>query len=206
MRPCLRSTGVLQQLKARFPNSLTNYGQASVGSEERGKKEERQMPIHFEDLDVVSEMAGLSSALIVPCNMCPAVTVSVREKKPFLQLFKSLLKSAPFEQHIRTLQSRLREKGVNTKVFKSPLYHQWFMCMWTAGRRRKLQKQARQYEAVIVLGCDSATETVRDVVKSTDCRVIEGMETTGIMNAQLRIGLSGNISFEGCRTIPISQR
>jgi hypothetical protein len=164
------------------------------------------MPIHFDDLDVVSEVAGLSSALIVPCNMCPAVTVAVREKKPFLQLFRSFLKSAPFEQYIGALQSRLREKGVNTKVFKSPLYHQWFMCMWTAGRRKKLQKQARQYEAVIVLGCDSATETVRDVVKSTDCRVIEGMETTGIMNAQLRIGLSGNISFEGCRTIPISQQ
>jgi len=34
------------------------------------------MPIHFDDLDVVSEVAGLSSALIVPCNMCPAATVA----------------------------------------------------------------------------------------------------------------------------------
>jgi hypothetical protein len=164
------------------------------------------MPIHFDDLDVVSQVAGLSSALIVPCNMCPAVTVSVREKKPFLQLFRSFLKSAPFEQYIRALQSRLREKGVNTKVFKSPLYHQWFMCMWTAGRRKKLKKQARKYEAVIVLGCDSATETVRDVVESTDCKVIEGMEVAGIMNAQLGIHLPGNISFDDCRIIPISQQ
>lgn len=38
------------------------------------------MPIHFDDLDVVSKVAELSSALIVPCNMCPAVTMSVREK------------------------------------------------------------------------------------------------------------------------------
>jgi hypothetical protein len=38
------------------------------------------MPIHFENLDVVPEVAGLSSALIVPCNMCPAVTVASREK------------------------------------------------------------------------------------------------------------------------------
>jgi len=38
------------------------------------------MPIHFNDLDVISEVAGLSSVLIVPCNMCPAVTVAVREK------------------------------------------------------------------------------------------------------------------------------
>jgi len=164
------------------------------------------MSIHFNDLDVVSEVAGLSSALIVPCNMCPAVTVAEREKKPFMQLFRSFLTSAPFEEYLRELQSRLREKGVNTKVFKSIPYHQWFMCMWTSGKRKKLQKCAEQYDAVIVLGCESATETVRDVVKSNDCKVIEGMETAGIMNAQLRFHLPGNVSFENCKIVPISQQ
>jgi hypothetical protein len=160
------------------------------------------MPIHFNDLDVASE----SSALIVPCNMCPAVTVAVREEKPFIQFFRSFLKSAPFEQHIRALQTRLREKGVSTKVFKSKLYHQWFLCMWTSGRRKKLQKHAKQHDAVIVLGCDSATETVRDSVKSTDCKVIEGMEVAGIMNAKPRFHLPCNVSFEDCKIIPISQQ
>ena len=164
------------------------------------------MPIHLEDLDVVSEVAGLSSVLIVPCNMCAAATVAVRENKPFIQFFRSFLKSPPFEQHIRALQSRLREKGVNTKVFKSNLPHQWFLCMWTSGRHKKLQKCAKQHEAVIVLGCDSATETVRDAVKSTDCKVIEGMEVTGFMNAKLRFHLPCNVSFEDCKIIPISQQ
>ena len=164
------------------------------------------MPIHLNDLDVVSEVAGLSSALIVPCNMCPAVTVAVREKKPFIQFFRSFLKSAPFEQHIRALQSRFKETGVNTKVFKSNLYHQWFLCMWTSGRRKKLQTYAKQHEAVIVLGCDTATETVRDSVKSTDCKVIEGMEVAGFMNAKLRFHLPCNVSFEDCKIIPISQQ
>ena len=50
------------------------------------------MPIHFNDLDVVSKVAGVSSALIVPCNMCPAATVAVRENKPFMQFFRSFLK------------------------------------------------------------------------------------------------------------------
>jgi hypothetical protein len=162
------------------------------------------MPIHFNDLDVFSEAAGLKSALIVPCNMCPAATVAVREKKPFMQFFRSILKSLPFEQYLRELQSRLREQGVKTKVFRSNLYHQWFMCMWTSAQRKKLQAVAKQYEAVIVLGCDSATETVRDAVKSTDCKLIEGMEVTGIMNATLRFHLPFNVSFENCRTIPIS--
>ncbi len=164
------------------------------------------MPIHFNDLDVVSDVSGLSSALIVPCNMCPAVTVSVREKKPFMQFFKSFLKSAPFEEHIRTLQSRLKEKGVNTKVFRSYLYHQWFLCMWTSGRQKKLHKYAKQHEAVIVLGCDSATETVRDSVKSTNCKVIEGMKVTGIMNAKLRFHFPCNVSFKDCKIIPISRQ
>jgi hypothetical protein len=116
------------------------------------------MPIHFDDLDVVSEVAGLSSALIVPCNMCPAVTVAARERKPFIELFKSFLKSAPFEQYLMEMQSLLKENGVNTDVFKSYIPHQWFMCMWTSGKRRRLQKSAKKYDAVIVLGCESATE------------------------------------------------
>ena len=164
------------------------------------------MPIHFNDLDVVSEVEGLSSALIVPCNMCPAVTVAVREKKPFMQFFRSFLKSAPFEQYIRALQSRLKEKGVSTKVFRSNLYHQWFLCMWSSGRQRQLRKYAKQHDAVIVLGCDSATETVRDSVKSINCKVIEGMQVAGIMNAKLRFHLPCNISFEGCKIIPISKQ
>ena len=162
------------------------------------------MPIHFHDLDVVSEVTGLSSALIVPCNMCPAATVAVREQKPFMQLFRSFLKSGPFEQYIRDLQSRLSKEGVTTQVFQSLLYHQWFLCMWTAAKRKQLQKEARPYDAVIVLGCDSATETVREAVQSTACKVIEGMKVSGIMNAQLTFRWPSNISFEDCKIVPLS--
>ena len=164
------------------------------------------MPMQLNDLDVVPEVAGLSSALIVPCNMCPAVTVAVRENRPFLQFFRSFLKSAPFEQHIKALQSRLREQGVTTKVFRSSLYHHWFMCMWTSGRRKKLRKFAKQYQAAIVLGCESATATVRESVKSTGCKVVEGMEVAGMMNARPRFHLPCSISFEDCKMVPLSQR
>jgi hypothetical protein len=164
------------------------------------------MPIHFNDVDVVSQIEGLSSALIVPCIMCPAATVAARENKPFIQLFRNFLKSAPFEQYIRTLQSRLREKGIKTEVFASNIPHQWFMCMWTSGRRKKLHKYAKQYEAVIVLGCDSATETARDSVGSADFKIIEGMKVAGIMNANLSFRLPCNIYFEDCKIIPMSQK
>ena len=162
------------------------------------------MPIHLHDLDVVSQAAGINSALIVPCNLCPAVTVAVNEKQPFMRLFRSWLKSAPFEEYIRDLQFRLSEDGVKTKVFRSPLYHQWFLCMWTGGRRKKLERQAKNYDAVVVLGCDTANETVRDAVESTGARVIEGMQVAGLMNAKLSIQLPANVAFKDCKIIPIS--
>jgi hypothetical protein len=163
------------------------------------------MPIHFNDLDVVSEVSGLDSALIVPCYMCPAVTVAAREGKPFIQFFRHFLKSPPFEDHIATLRSRLKERGVETEVFSSLPCHEWFMCMRTSGKRKKLLKRAEKHDAVIVLGCDSATETVREVVRSIDCRVVEGMEVAGIMNARISFRLPGNVSFENCRTVPLSR-
>ena len=163
------------------------------------------MPIHLEDLDVVSEAEGLNSALIVPCNLCPGVTVAVREKRPFMRLARGVLKSAPFEGYVEALQSRLEEAGVRTGVFRSTLYHQWFLCMWTARRRRKLRRAARNFDAVVVLGCDSATETVREAVRDMDCRVIEGMRVAGIMNARLSFRLPDQITFDDCRIYPISQ-
>lgn len=162
------------------------------------------MPLHLEDLDVVSEVRGLRSALIVPCNMCPGVTVAVNEKRPFLKLFGNPFRSAPFEEHVRGLQSRLEEEGVRTDVFRSYLYHQWFLCMWTGGRRKQLERRAERYDAVIVLGCETANVTVRDAVAATGRKVVEGMEVTGFMNAKLKFQLPCSVSFSDCRIIPMT--
>lgn len=164
------------------------------------------MPIHFEELDVTQDLKGVHSALIVPCKMCPAVTVSVRENKPFMQLYKSFLKSPPFEEYLELLQTRLSEKGVTAKVFKSRLYHHWFMCMWPEAQQKKLRKAAEHYDAIIVLGCESATLTVRNSIDMLGCRVIEGMRVSGIMNAKLKISPMGNISFADHMTIPLFEK
>lgn len=162
------------------------------------------MPIYLKDLDVAREVAGLNTALIVPCYMCPAVTASVKARQPFLQFFRSFLKSPPFEENIRELQSRLQAAGVQTSVFTSNLVYHWFLCMWPAARRRKLRRAMKNHDAAIVLGCDSATETVRELVHAGECRVIQGMEVTGYMNAKMRFAWPGNIFFDDCKIIPIN--
>jgi len=164
------------------------------------------MPIHLSDLDVIQSTSGLKSVLIVPCVMCPAVTVATRERKPFMRLLANPFVSAPFERHLKLLQERLQKQGVKSEVFKSRWYMNWFLCMWSERRRRKLQRRARDFEAVLVLGCDSGTATVSSAISSTDCKLIEGMEACGLTNAKLKIRWPADVSFEDAKTIPMPQQ
>ncbi|UCC95779.1 MAG: hypothetical protein JSW40_03275 [Candidatus Omnitrophota bacterium] len=164
------------------------------------------MPIHLTELDVIPEAEGLDSALIVACNMCAGASLAMKENKPFMQVFGSFLKSPPLVRYIKRLQFQLREKGIKTKWFKGGVLQQFFLCLSTSRHRKKIQKYAKKYEAVIVLGCDSAIETVRDSVKGTNCNVIVGMEVGGIMNTKPKFHSPCNISFEGSKIIPICDR
>ncbi len=164
------------------------------------------MPIHLNELDVVSEVEELDSVLIVACNMCAGASLAMKENKPFLQFFRSLLKSPPLERYMKSLKLRLSEKGLKTQWFRGGIIQQFFLCLWTSKQRNKLQQRAKKYDAVIVLGCDSAIETVRESVKGTDCNVVKGMEVAGIMNTKPKFHLPCNISFEDSKIIPICDR
>ncbi|MEJ2696656.1 MAG: hypothetical protein P8013_08400 [Candidatus Sulfobium sp.] len=164
------------------------------------------MPIHLDDTDIVSEVDGLSSALIVACNMCAGASFAMKENKPFLQPFGSLLKSPPLKRHIKRLQSQLGEKGLKTRWFRAGIIQQFFLCLWTSRQRGKFQESARQYEAVIVLGCDSAFKTIRDSLQGVDCTMIEGTKVAGIMNTKPKLHFPFNISFEGSKIVHACDR
>lgn len=163
------------------------------------------MPLHFEDADVRSELEGIRSVLIVPCRMCPAVTIAVRENRPFLQPWKSWFRSQPLERYITALQTRLTEDGIDSEVFGCTMPHQWFMCMWDSRTRERLRNSARRHGAVWVMGCSSAAVTVRDAVEELGCKVVEGMQLTGITNAKLSVRWPGEILFKDCRSVSLSQ-
>ena len=157
------------------------------------------MPFYLKDRDISSDIASVHSALIVPCRFCPAASLAVREKKPYIELFRSLLRTPSYESHIQALRSRLERLGIRTGVFDSRLPHQFVACMWTSGRREELARQAAGYDAVIVLGCDAAVEVIRSSLQSTNCRIIPGMEVEGVMNVipSLRFPLKISLEVSG---------
>jgi hypothetical protein len=100
------------------------------------------------------------------------------------------------------MQSRLKKEGLKTSVFKGNLLN-YLICMWTSGGRKKLIKHASQFEAVVVMGCEGAYESVQEILKSTDCQVFHGMETEGILNAIPKFHLPFNISLEKFKITPM---
>lgn len=154
------------------------------------------MPFYLDEADVVSDVVGCGSVLIVPCRFCPAASMAVRNKEPYIEFPRRLLKTVAYERLINRMRDRLQNRGVNTSVFKSKWLHQFVLCMWSAGRRRKLLERAKEHDALVVMGCEVAVQTVREAVKSTTCRVIPGMNNKGLMSIRPKYSLPCRISLE----------
>ncbi len=161
------------------------------------------MPVYLKDINEFPELESFKSVLIVPCRFCPAASMAVRRNRPYFEVFRRFLKTASYEELIETIKSNLEKKGVKTDVFKSRLLHQFVVCMWTSRRRKKLLKRARKYEALVVLGCEAAVETIHDSVKSTSCKVFQGMRSEGIMTVKPSFHLPCNISLELDKITPL---
>ena len=161
------------------------------------------MPVYLKDKNKFPELEKFKSVLIVPCRFCPAASMAVRKNKPYFEFLWRVLKTAPYEKLIDTIKANLEKKGVKTDVFRSRLLHQFVVCMWTSRRRKKLLERASKYEAVVVMGCEAAVQTIYDSLESTSCKVFQGMVSEGIMTIKPSFSLPCNISLELDKIIPL---
>ena len=77
------------------------------------------------------------------------------------------------------------------------------ICFWNSRQREKLLKHARRYEAIVVMGCEAAYQSVCKILKSTDCEIFPGMESEGIFEAIPKFRLPFNISLELSNVIAV---
>lgn len=144
------------------------------------------MPIYLEPRDIVDDVKDSRSVLIVSCPICPAMSLAMRTKRPFIDLFRHGLKTGAFEDYVRSIRELLEQRSIRTDVYTtrvpSPL-----MCLWTEGQRRRLVERAKGHDTILVLGCNSATDTVKDTLKDTDCQVFQAMRMRAIANATMKV-------------------
>ena len=144
------------------------------------------MPVNLTPRDVSSDLEGFNSVLIASCPVCPPMCLSMQKKEPFIQFFKHGTKTAAFEEYIQSIRDSLTQRSVRTDVFSihapTPM-----MCLWTNRQRERLRKRAKDYEAVLILACDSGTESAKDALKDTNCQVIQSLDMDGVINATTSI-------------------
>jgi hypothetical protein len=136
----------------------------------------------LEPVDVSAELEGIESVLIVWCPICPPMSLAMQTGSPFLELFRRGLKTGAFEDYIAAIREPLEQRGVRVGVYRTYLPCPT-MCLWTRGQRERLRRRAKAYDAVLVLGCDSATRTAKETVEESGCKVIQAMRSTGVANA-----------------------
>ena len=154
------------------------------------------MPFHFNFNTDIVEFEKFKSVLIVPCRFCPAASSAVTNDEPYFNIFRNFLKTDSYENHIKDLKNKFEERGIRTSVFESKLIHQFVLCMWTSKRRKKLLERAKDFEVLIVLGCEAAVQTIRDAVKESSCNVFQGVETKGIMSIKPSLTPTAKLSLK----------
>ena len=153
------------------------------------------MPVHLEPRDVSADLENFSSVLIVSCPVCPPMCLAIHQNSPFIEFFKRGIKTGAFEDYIQSIRKPLEQRGVRTGAYATHMPTP-MMCLWTKGQRRRLLNRARDYEAVLVLGCDSATYSVQDALENTACQVIQGMQMIGTTNATLKFRFPMTIDLD----------
>jgi len=143
------------------------------------------MPLHLEPLDLYDKLQGYSSVLLVSCPVCPPVSLATDKEMPFMEFFKHGIKTPAYEEFLGEVRQHLERDGISTGVFTSYLPCA-ATCLWTAGQRKRLLKRAGEYDAAVVMGCESARYTVEQTLKGTDCDVFLAMQLVGVTNANLK--------------------
>ena len=163
------------------------------------------MPLHLEPIDVSRDLAGCKSVLIVSCPVCPPVSLVTDRHSPLIEFFKHGVKTPAYEAFIDDVRESLEKDGIKTGVFTSRLPCA-ATCLWTKGQRNRLRKRARDYDAALVMGCESARVTVEETLEDTECRTVLGMELVGITNATLKFELPFTVRLESLSRVSANER
>ncbi len=153
------------------------------------------MPVNLTTRDVSDDLAEFNSVLIASCPVCPPMCLAMQKEEPFIEFFKHGIKTPAFERHVQSIRDSLTRRGARTDAYSihtpTPM-----MCLWTRRQRERLLKNARDYEATLVMACDSGAESVKDALNGTDCKVIQAMEMKGVINATTTIRFPLTVRME----------
>ena len=77
------------------------------------------MPFILEAKDILPEVAGFETVLIVPCRFCPAASMAVKSDEAYIEFPRRALKTASYERQISEMKEDFVQHGITTEVLKA---------------------------------------------------------------------------------------
>ena len=161
------------------------------------------MPLLLEPVDVVDQLGEAQSVLVASCPICPAFSLAMNEAAPLVDFDRGLPRLMALKDHVAGLCDALESRGMRTDTFTiyAPLP---MMCLWTEGQRNRLVKHARSFDALLIMGCDSAAYTAAQALEGSRCRVIQAMRLIGITNARVGYKAPMKLVLEQTARVPVN--
>ena len=144
------------------------------------------MPLYMKPAPIDASIYSHESLLFVVCEVCPKMCMSVQQDRPYFSPGRLFGRKDFFDEYIKELRKKFEDKGLSTDVYKNKKLNS-MMCLWPQNQRDMLSKYSKKFQAVAVIGCQSAVFTVKDSMQSQNKKIYPMMQVEGIANFKTKM-------------------
>ncbi len=157
------------------------------------------MPLALELVPLGSQFAGKKAVLFVACPICPRMHIQHLAGEPLYSWGTALGKRDAFHRHMTSLVERARAAGATAAWHRTPALSA--ACLWTEADCERLRRKAQAFDAVGVVGCESAAATVARAAPGK--AIAQLARVTGIANFTLRARLLLRYDIVAAASVPL---
>jgi hypothetical protein len=153
------------------------------------------MPLYMEPAPIDSAIYSHESVLFVVCEVCPKMCMSVQQDRPYFSPGRLFGRKDFFDKYIEGLRKQFEDKGLRTDVFRNKKLNS-MMCLWPQVQRDMLSKYSEKFQALAVIGCQSAVFSVKDSIRLQNKKIYPMMLVKGIANFKSEMEFPALIKLE----------
>jgi hypothetical protein len=159
------------------------------------------MPLALRPVPVDRQFDGCGSVMFVACNVCPRMHFAWEQREPIFSMAMLLGKKNGFQTYLRQLRLEAEGRGQRSAIFPTPSATAG--CLWSSALAEKFRRAGADYEAIGVIGCESAVKTVSQVFPEK--RIVQLVQVQGIANFTLRTGWPLRVEIISATQVPLGE-
>ena len=156
------------------------------------------MPLALSLVPIDRQFDGCRSVMFVACNVCPRMHVAWEHHEPLCSVAMLLGRKDSFDRYLTGLRLDAHRRGQRSAVF--PTSRASAACLWSTALARKFRRAGADFDAIGVVGCESAVKTVSQVFP--DKRIVQLVSVEGIANFTLRTAWPLTVEITAAAQIP----